>query len=106
MEGHNVDDLFDLCLTRDFAVCRVSSYFMLFQIICLRIQVEKPSSSSYCHAPVKTGSILSVYFLKNLEICHVRRPVSRDRRILIMEIEAGKSALHQSCCIFTSNILK
>ena len=56
-------------------------------------------------ASVKTGFILSMFFFKKLGICHVRRPVSRDRRILIMEMEAGKSALHQSCCIFTTNSL-
>ena len=27
-----------------------------------------------------------------LGICHVCRPVSRDRRILVMELEAGKAA--------------
>ena len=30
---------------------------------------------------------------KKLGICHVRRPVSRDRRIFIMKMEAGKPAL-------------
>ena len=31
--------------------------------------------------------------LEKLGICHVRRPVSRDRRILVMEMEAGKATL-------------
>ena len=42
--------------------------------------------SSFCHHQVPVES------LEKLDICHVRRPVSRDRRILAMEMEAGKPA--------------
>ena len=48
-----------------------------------RIEVEKPSSLCYSHAPVQSP--------EKLGICHARRPVLRDRRILVMEMEAGKS---------------
>ena len=65
--------------------------------------MEKPSSLSDSQAPVKTGFILCMY-LEKLEICHVCRFVSRDRRILIMQMEVGKSDLRQSCCIFTTDI--
>ena len=37
---------------------------------------------SYCQ--------VSVEISQKLGICHVRKPVSRDRRILTMEIEVGK----------------
>ena len=66
--------------------------------------MEKPSSLSYSQVPVKIRFILCMYFFKMLGICHGRRPVSRDRRILIMEMAGCKSALHQSCYIFTTNI--
>ena len=44
--------------------------------------MEKASSFS-CHK-------FSVESSEKLGICHVRRPVSRDRRILVMEMKAGK----------------
>ena len=36
--------------------------------------------------------LLCICTSEKLGICHVRRPVSRDRRILIVEMEASKSA--------------
>ena len=42
---------------------------------------------------------------EKLSICnHVRRPVSRDRRILVMEMEVGK-AVHLAYNIYTTDIL-
>ena len=46
--------------------------------------MEKPYLS-YSEAPVKIGFILCVYFRKARNLCHDRRPVSRDRRILIIK---------------------
>ena len=45
----------------------------------------KESSSlymSYCQVPVEIS--------QKLAICHVRRPVSRHKRILVMEMEVNK----------------
>ena len=49
-----------------------------------RREVEEPSSlyMSYCQVPVEIS--------QKQGICHVRGPVSRDRRILVMEMEVGK----------------
>ena len=67
--------------------------------------METPSSLSYSQAPVKLDLFWACISSEKLGIWHVRRPVLRDRRMLIMERGAVKSALHQSCCIFTTNIL-
>ena len=48
-------------------------------------EVEEPSLyMSYCQVPVEISQKLDIY--------HVRRPVSRDRQILVVEMEVGKSA--------------
>ena len=46
--------------------------------------MEEPSSlfMSFCQVPME--------ILQKLDICHVCGPVSRDRRILVMEMEMGK----------------
>ena len=46
--------------------------------------MEEPSSlyTSYCQVPAEIS--------QKPGICHVRRPVSRDRRILVMDMEVGK----------------
>ena len=46
------------------------------------MEVEKASSFSYHQVPVESS--------EKLGICHVRRPVSRDRRIMVIEMEVGK----------------
>ena len=78
--------------------------FLLFQIIYQRRQVEKPYSLSYRQAPVK-GLFCACASLEKQGICnHVRRHVSRDRRVLVMEMEVGK-AVYLAYSIFTNNIL-
>ena len=62
----------------------MSLNFMLLSIINKRRDVEEPSSLSYCQVPVEIS--------QKLGICYFRRPVSRDRRILVMEMEVGKPA--------------
>ena len=52
------------------------------EIIHRRRDVEEPSSLSYCQVPVEIS--------QKLGLSHVRRPISRDRRILVMEMEVGK----------------
>ena len=46
--------------------------------------MEGPSSlyMSYCQFPVEIS--------QKLGICHVCRPASQDRRMLVMEMEVGK----------------
>ena len=58
--------------------------FMLLWIIHRRREVDEPSSlcTSYCQVPAEIS--------QKLGICHVRRPFSRDRRILVMAMEVGK----------------
>ena len=42
---------------------------------------------------------------RELGICnHVRRPVSRDRRLLVMEVEVGK-AIYLAYSIFTTQFV-
>ena len=69
--------------------------------------MEKSSSLSYSQAPVKIGFISCKYlFMKasNLSCSYVcfTRQTDIDQ---FMKMEAGKSTLHQSCGIFTTNIL-
>ena len=66
--------------------------FLLFQIIYQRRQVGKPYSLSYRQAPVK-DLFRACASLEKQGICnHVRRHASRDRRVLVMEMEVGKAA--------------
>ena len=59
-------------------------------LLCIihRREVEEPSSlyMSYCQ--------VSVEISQKLRICHVRRPVSRGRQILVMEMELGIKPTH------------
>ena len=54
---------------------------MSSHLLCLAFRSEwKFHLSCVCASSDKLG------------ICHVRRPVSRDKRISVMEMEAGKAA--------------
>ena len=48
----------------------------------MKEEVEESSSLSYCQVLVEIS--------QKLGMCHVRRPVSRGSRILVMEMEMGK----------------
>ena len=68
--------------------------------------MEKSSSLSYSQAPVKTEIISCMYFFRKARDLCLQAFFTRQTDIdQFMEMEAGKSALHQSCCIFTTNIL-
>ena len=67
---------------------------MLFQIDYHKRQVGKPSSLFSRQPPVKISEKLGI---RN----RVRRPVSRDRWILVMEMEV----VYFAYSIFTANIL-
>ena len=54
--------------------------------------MEKPSSLSAVRSQWKFDLFCASASSEKLDICHVRRPASRDRRILVMEMEAGKAA--------------
>ena len=56
--------------------------FMILRIIYRRREVEELSSLYYCQIPVEIS--------QKLGVCHVRRPVSRDRPILVIEMEVGR----------------
>ena len=77
-------------------------YFMPLEVIYQRRQVEKPFCLSYRQASV---NLFCACASEKLGICnHVRRPVSRDRRILVMEMAVGKAA-YLAYSIFAANIL-
>ena len=69
--------------------------------------MEKSSSLSYSEAPVKLGFISCMYLSRKARnlLCSwacFTRQTDIDQS---MGVKVGKSVLHQSCCIFTINIL-
>ena len=94
-KGHE-DDLFELYLSRDSKVCRVSSYFY-----ATSNHLSKEAGGKAILFVLSSSSSENLISVK-LGICsHVRRPVSRDRRILVMEVEVG-IAVHLADNIFTT----
>ena len=69
---------------------------MLLLIIYRKRRVDESSFLYYCQVPVE--------ILQELDICHVRRPVSQDRQSLVMEMEVGKPthAAYFICLFYSS----